>query len=47
MKTDAMMEKIEARFDAWLEAFEEKPLSTGLKVFLVIVFLRWAWRSFK
>lgn len=42
-----MLGKLEARFDDWLEKFEERPISMGLKVVVVLLILRWVWRSFK
>lgn len=42
-----MMGKLEARFDSWLEQFEEKPISMGIKVIVIVVLIRWIWRSFK
>src|SRR3990167_4348782 len=47
MNTEAVMSKLEARFDEWLAKFEEKPISMGLKVVIVVLILRWVWRSFK
>jgi hypothetical protein len=44
---ESVMSKLEARFDDWLAKFEERPISMGLKVILVVVLLRWVWRSFK
>ena len=47
MNTEAVMSKLEARFDEWLAKFEEKPISMGLKVVIVVLILGWVWRSFK
>ena len=47
MESEKMVSKLEARFDEWLEKFEEKPISMGLKVVIVVLILRWVWRSFK
>ena len=47
MTTENMLGKLEVRFDEWLAKFEEQPISTGLKVVLVILLLRFVWRSFK
>ena len=47
MDAKKMMGSLEARFDEWLEKFEEKPISTGFKVIIVVLLLRWIWRSFK
>lgn len=41
------MAKLEEHFDQWLVKFEERPISTGIKVVLVVLLLRWIWRSFK
>ena len=41
------MNKLEARFDEWLAKFEEAPISTGFKVVIVVLLIRWVWRSFK
>lgn len=47
MQTEQVMGKLEARFDEWLAKFEEKPISMGFKVVIVVLLLRWIWRSFK
>ena len=47
MNLEATMSKIEARFDKWLSDFEEKPISTGLRVVIIVLLLRWVWKSFK
>ena len=44
---DRFMEKMETKFDGWLEAFSEKPISTSIKIILAFFILRWMWRSFK
>ena len=47
METEKMVSKLEARFDEWLSKFEQQPISMGLKVVIVVLLLRWIWRSFK
>ena len=47
MTAEQMVGKLEQRFDAWLEKFEEQPISMGLKVIIVVLLLRWVWKSFK
>lgn len=47
MKSEEMIGKLEARFDDWLAKFEQQPISMGLKAILVVLILRWVWRSFK
>ena len=47
MDMERTMSKLEARFDEWLAKFEEQPISMGLKVVIVVLLLRWVWRSFK
>ena len=47
MDAEKIVSKLEARFDEWLEKFEERPISMGLKVVIVVLILRWVWRSFK
>ncbi len=47
MEAQQMMDKLEARFDDWLGKFEERPISMGFKVIVVVLLLRWIWRSFK
>ena len=47
MNTEKVMGKLEARFDEWLAKFEEQPISMGLKVVIVVLLMRWVWRSFK
>ena len=42
-----VVDKLEARFDGWLAKFEEQPISMGIKVVLVVLLLRFIWRSFK
>ena len=44
---ETVMTKLEARFDEWLGKFEQNPISMGLKVVIVVLLLRWVWRSFK
>lgn len=46
MKTNDLLKKIESKFDAWLEKFEERPISTGIKVIVVVIILKWIWKSF-
>ena len=45
--TENMLGKLEQRFDEWLAKFEQQPISMGIKVVLVLLLLRFAWRSFK
>ena len=47
MGTEKMLEKLETRFDKWLDEFEARPISMGIKLIIVVVLLRWIWRSFK
>jgi len=47
METKEMLGRLEARFDKWLDEFEQRPISMGIKVVIVVLFLRWIWRSFK
>ena len=47
MEDNKIMGKLEARIDKWLEEFEEKPFSMGVKVIFVVIIIRWVWRSFK
>ena len=47
MDADKVAGKLEARFDEWLAKFEEQPISMGFKVVVVVLLLRWIWRSFK
>ena len=42
-----VLSKLETRFDEWLEKFEERPISTGIKVVIIVILLRLVWRSFK
>ena len=44
---ESTMNKLEARFDDWLGKFESQPISMGFKVVIVVLLLRWIWRSFK
>ena len=39
--------KLEAKVDEWIAKFEAEPISTGVKVVLVVLLLRFIWRSFK
>jgi len=41
------MDKFEQRFESWLTTFEERPIATGIKLVIVILILRFVWRSFK
>ena len=47
MEAEKMFSKLEVRFDDWLAKFEEQPISMGFKVIIVVLLLRWIWRSFK
>ena len=47
MDFEQLGSKLEARFDGWLNEFGEKPISTGFKVVIIVLLLRWIWRSFK
>ena len=47
MDSKAIMSRLETRFDTWLAEFEERPISMGIKVIIVVVILRWIWRSFR
>ena len=47
MELKDLLGKVETRFERWLDTFEEKPISTGFKVVLIVLLLRWIWRSFK
>jgi len=42
-----VLAKLEAKVDEWIAKFENEPISTGIKVVLVVLLLRFIWRSFK
>lgn len=47
MDESKFLSKIEARLDEWVARFEDKPISVGIKVIIVVLLLRWMWKSFK
>jgi hypothetical protein len=47
MNAEQMVGSLEKRFDEWLAKFEERPINMGIKVIVVVLLLRWIWRSFK
>ena len=47
MNMEQTMSKLEARVDEWIGKFEERPISMGIKVVVIVLLLRWIWRSFK
>lgn len=44
---ESICKKMEDRFDKWLAAFEDRPISMGLKLVLAVLLLRWLWRQVK
>lgn len=47
MSGEQIMSKIEERFDGWLKEFEERPIRTGMVIIIVVLLLRWVWKSFR
>ena len=47
MEAEKFFSKMESRVDKWIDQFEKEPISVGLKVIIVVLLLRWAWRSFR
>lgn len=44
---ERFLERLESKFDAWLTAFEERPVRTGFVLIVAFLLLRWVWRNFK
>ena len=42
-----LMDRFEEHFEAWLKAFEERPIKTGLVIVIAVLLIRWVWRSFR
>ena len=42
-----ILERLETKFDGWFAEFEERPISMGIRVLIVILLLRYIWRAFK